>query len=90
MSVVQPKAWEYLSCYSQQCTGWVGSTSAQGRSFLVTMKLEGEKAPGAAQSHLGAGVQASLVPMFAAGQQGGKARLILALSQLCLFPLSPH
>lgn len=67
-----------------------GKHQCPGQVFSGDHEAWGRKSPRCCSVSLGAGVQASLVPMFAAGQQGGKARLILALSQLCLFPLSPH
>ena len=51
MSLVQPKACGYLSCSSQQCAGWLGSTRAQDRSVLASTKLERPKAPGAARPY---------------------------------------
>lgn len=45
LALVQPKAGRSLSCYSQQCTDWVGITRAKGRSVLDTLKLERQKSP---------------------------------------------
>lgn len=43
-----PKACRNFSC-TPSSTDWVGSTRAKGRSVLDTLKLERQKAPGAAQ-----------------------------------------
>lgn len=76
---------QWLTLLLQQCTDWVGSTRAKGRSVLDTLR---DKEPQVLLSFReGTSWASELVPMWAAGQQGGKARLVLALTQNCSLPL---
>lgn len=77
VALVQPKAPRNLSCCSQQGTDWVGSTRAKGRSVLDTLKLERQKAPGAAQSWE--------IRAMSSWSAGGKARLPLPFPSIVLF-----